>query len=247
MTGGGDAAPTTDVQKLILDRVTVSRGAGPVIREVSLELRSGEITALVGPNGAGKTSLLESISGVIRASSGRMIMNDEPFDNWPRARRARAGIVHIEQGRTVFASLTVLENLRLAAHSPDQLEQALALFPELVKRKDSPSGLLSGGEQQMVVLARAFASRPRFLLIDEMSLGLAPVVFNRLLPMVQQIAGSGVGVLLVEQFTQLALGLARQAFVISGGEVTFAGAAATLHDQPDLLHAAYLGEPPPVE
>lgn len=229
------------MSELTLDDVTVSRGAGPVIRNVSLTVTSGSVTALVGPNGAGKTSLLESVSGIIPAASGMLNLDGEAFGGWSRVRRARSGIVHIEQGRTVFASLTVLENLRLTARTSAELDEALALFPELEKRKDSAAGLLSGGEQQMVVLARAFASHPRFLLIDEMSLGLAPVVFMRLLPIVQRIAESGVGVLLVEQFTQLALGLARDALVVSSGRVTFSGAAAELRDSPDVLHRAYLG------
>ena len=229
------------MSELILDDVTVSRGAGPVISHVSMTVTSGSVTALVGPNGAGKTSLLESVSGIIPAASGALTLDGEPFGGWSRVRRARSGIVHIEQGRTVFASLTVLENLRLTARTSADLDEALALFPELDKRKDSAAGLLSGGEQQMVVLARAFASHPRFLLIDEMSLGLAPVVFMRLLPIVERIAAAGVGVLLVEQFTQLALGLARDALVVSGGRVTYSGDAAGLRDSPDVLHHAYLG------
>ena len=227
---------------LILDNVTVSRGAGPVISGVSLELQQGSITALVGPNGAGKTSLLESISGVIAASSGSIRLDDEEVRPLSRVARARRGIVHIEQGRAVFPSLTVLENLKLTAKTQGDVDAALAHFPELQKRLGTASGLLSGGEQQMVVLARAFAAHPKFLLIDEMSLGLAPVVFMRLLPVIEQIAADGVGVLLVEQFTHLALGVARDALVVAGGRVGFHGTAAELLAAPELLHRAYLGE-----
>lgn len=226
---------------LILDNVTVSRGAGPVISGVSLELGQGGITALVGPNGAGKTSLLESISGVVTASSGSIRLDGDELGSLSRVARARRGIVHIEQGRAVFPSLTVLENLKLTARTPAALEAALAHFPELQKRLGTPSGLLSGGEQQMVVLARAFAAHPKFLLIDEMSLGLAPVVFMRLLPVIEQIAAGGVGVLLVEQFTNLALGVAQDALVVAGGRVGFHGPAAELLAAPELLHRAYLG------
>jgi len=251
------------MSELILDGVTVSRGAGPVIRDVDLTVASGRITALVGPNGAGKTSLLEAISGVIDASAGTIRIHtpvvdengapviDEqtgeqavsvaPLRKLSRVRRNRAGIVHIEQGRAIFPSLTVLENIRLTAPDQDKVDEVLAMFPELEKRKNGASGLLSGGEQQMVVLARAFASDPKFLLIDEMSLGLAPVVFMRLLPIVQQFADSGVGVLLVEQFTNLALGVADNALVVSSGRVTYSGDAATLKDSPEVLHQAYLG------
>ena len=226
---------------LVLESVTVSRGAGPVISDVSLSVQPGRITALVGPNGAGKTSLLESVSGIIAPSGGTISVDGASLATLSRVQRARRGIVHIEQGRAVFPSLTVAENIRLTAGGAEGVEAALARFPELEKRRTSAAGLLSGGEQQMVVLARAFASRPRFLLIDEMSLGLAPVVFMRLLPMIQQFAESGVGVLLVEQFTHLALSVATDALVVSSGRVTYEGAAADLAASPDILHAAYLG------
>ncbi|OZB81659.1 MAG: ABC transporter ATP-binding protein [Microbacterium sp. 14-71-5] len=229
------------MSELVLDGVTVSRGAGPVISDVSLTVRGGEVLALVGPNGAGKTSLIESISGVVGHSAGSLSLDGERIDRLSRVTRARKGIVHIEQGRAVFPSLTVRENLSLTARTPAELEAALAPFPELEKRIDSATALLSGGEQQMVVLARAFAAKPKILLIDEMSLGLAPVVFMRLVPIVQSIAESGVGVLLVEQFTQLALGIAREAVVVAGGRVSFQGTAEDLHADPQLLHRAYLG------
>ena len=226
---------------LILDDVTVSRGAGPVISHVSLTLTPGRILALVGPNGAGKTSLIEAVSGVVAASDGRILLDGAPLAGVPRVARARKGIVHIEQGRAVFAGLTVRENISLTARTDEEIGAALARFPELEKRWDSPAGLLSGGEQQMVVLARAFAARPKYLLIDEMSLGLAPVVFTRLLPLVTQLAGEGVGVLLVEQFTHLALGIADEAVVVAGGRVTYSGTAERLRAEPALLHRAYLG------
>jgi branched-chain amino acid transport system ATP-binding protein len=229
------------MSELVLDAVAVSRGAGPVISGVSLTVRGGEVLALVGPNGAGKTSLIESISGVVGHSAGTLSLDGERIDRMSRVARARRGIVHIEQGRAVFPSLTVRENLSLTARTPAELEAALAPFPELEKRIDSPTALLSGGEQQMVVLARAFAAKPKILLIDEMSLGLAPVVFMRLVPIVQSIAASGVGVLLVEQFTQLALGIAQEAVVVAGGHVSFQGTAEDLQADPQLLHRAYLG------
>lgn len=228
--------------ELKLTGVSVSRGAGPVVSDVDLTVRAGEVLALVGPNGAGKSSLLESVSGVIAHSAGDISLDGESIAKRSRVQRSRAGIAHIEQGRAIFPSLTVRENILLTAKTGAALDEVLHSFPELEKRIDAQSVLLSGGEQQMVVLARAFAAKPRFLLIDEMSLGLAPVVFMRLLPLIQKIAASGVGVLLVEQFTHLALGIADEAMVIASGRVSHAqAAAAELADDPQLLRAAYLG------
>ncbi|KTR87197.1 ABC transporter ATP-binding protein [Leucobacter chromiiresistens] len=230
------------MSELQLHDVTVNRGAGPVVSNVDLVVRPGEILALVGPNGAGKSSLLESVSGVIPHASGDIRLGGASIAKRTRVQRSRAGIAHIEQGRAIFPSLTVRENIMLTAKTEPALTEVLAAFPELEKRIDAQSVLLSGGEQQMVVLARAFAAKPRFLLIDEMSLGLAPVVFMRLLPLIQQIAASGVGVLLVEQFTHLALGIADEAMVLASGRVGHAQApASVLADDADLLRAAYLG------
>ena len=230
------------MNELQLSGVTVRRGAGPVVSDVDLTVREGRILALVGPNGAGKTSLLESVSGVIGHAAGDITVDGESIAKWNRVQRSRAGIAHIEQGRAIFPSLTVRENLLLTAKNDTGVQEVLQSFPELEKRIDSQAVLLSGGEQQMVVLARAFASKPRFLLIDEMSLGLAPVVFMRLLPLIQQIAASGVGVLLVEQFTHLALGIADEAMVVASGRVSHPqGSAKALEEDPELLRQAYLG------
>ncbi|WP_406636892.1 ABC transporter ATP-binding protein [Amycolatopsis sp. WGS_07] len=226
---------------LRIENLTVTRGAGPVIADVGLTLEPGKITALVGPNGAGKTSLLEALSGVIPAAQGTIHVGHTDVTKHSRVARARLGLAHVEQGRAVFAGLTVLENLRLTAKTPAGVDEVLALFPELEKRKNSPAALLSGGEQQMVVLGRAFAAKPRFLLIDEMSLGLAPAVFTRLLPAVTEFANAGAAILLVEQFTHLALKVAQEALVVSSGKVTYSGESQPLLDHPDTLHQAYLG------
>lgn len=227
---------------LTLSGVAVSRGAGPVISGVDAEVSSGEVLAVVGPNGAGKTSLIEGISGVVKISAGDIRLDGDSIVKLSRVQRARRGILHVEQGRAVFPSLTVAENVRLTAGSADGIVAALEHFPELQKRFSSPAGLLSGGEQQMVVLARSFAAKPRVLLIDEMSLGLAPVVVQRLLPAVTEFAAQGAAVVLVEQFTQLALGIAERAIVVASGAVRYAGSAKELADDPETLHRAYLGE-----
>ncbi|WES62695.1 ATP-binding cassette domain-containing protein [Microbacter sp. GSS18] len=226
---------------LVLEGVTVRRGIGPVISDVSVEVAPGEITTLVGPNGAGKTSLLEAVSGVVTTVSGDITMDGRDVRKLSRRKRSLAGIKHVEQGRMIFPSLTVRENLKLTARTRADFDEALALFPELEKRIDNATVLLSGGEQQMVVLARAFASKPKYLLLDEMSLGLAPVVFLRLMPTIEQIAASGVGVLLVEQFAHLALGVAKSALVVTGGHVSYQGSPDELLADDAMLRQAYLG------
>jgi branched-chain amino acid transport system ATP-binding protein len=226
---------------LVLHDVTVRRGIGPVISGVSVEIIPGKITTIVGPNGAGKTSLLESISGIVTTSTGHMAMDDQDLRKLSRRRRSLAGLNHVEQGRMIFPSLTVRENLKLTARTNATFDEAIALFPELEKRMDNATVLLSGGEQQMVVLARAFAAKPKYLLLDEMSLGLAPVVFLRLIPIIKQIASTGVGVLLVEQFAHLALGVADDAIVVTGGHVSYQGPPEDLLSDEALLRRAYLG------
>jgi len=221
--------------------VVVRRGVGPVISDVSLEVSLGEITTVVGPNGAGKTSLLESMSGIIPIASGSIELDGHEISKLSRRQRSLMGLKHVEQGRMIFPSLTVRENLKLTARTAAAFDEAMAMFPELEKRVDSATALLSGGEQQMVVLARTFAAKPRYIMIDEMSLGLAPVVFLRLIPVIQDIAASGVGVLLVEQFAHLALKAASEALVVTSGRVSHQGSAAELLADDDLLRRAYLG------
>ena len=226
---------------LVLDDVTVSRGVGPVISNVSLEIKPGEIVTLVGPNGAGKTSLIESIAGVLIPTGGSITMDDVNITKFSKRKRARAGLAVVEQGRMIFPSLTVKENLQLTARTKADMDEALALFPELEKRLNNQSILLSGGEQQMVVLARAFAAKPKYLLLDEMSLGLAPVVFMRLLPIIEGIAKSGVGVLLVEQFAHLALKIAQDSIVVTSGHVSYQGDPKVLLNDAELLRQKYMG------
>ncbi|MFD1211155.1 ABC transporter ATP-binding protein [Arthrobacter sp. GCM10027362] len=226
---------------LKLENVAVRRGIGPVVHDISFEVGPGQVLTLVGPNGAGKTSLLEAVSGVLGTYDGLIICDGTDLRSASPRTRARNGIQHVEQGRTIFPSLTVRETLRLVSRDAADIDRTVELFPELHKRLDSPTALLSGGEQQMVVLARSILAAPKYLLIDEMSLGLAPVVFRRLLPVIRQIADGGVGVVLVEQFAHLALEIADEALVVANGAVTFQGDPGDLLADEMLLRDAYLG------
>jgi branched-chain amino acid transport system ATP-binding protein len=226
---------------LELDAVTVTRQGSAVARDISLTVRPGRVLTLLGPNGAGKTTLLEALAGVIGLASGRATLDGTDLGRLSRAARARAGLALVEQGRRVFGSLTVAENIRVAGGDEAAVAACLELFPPLRPRRDLRAALLSGGEQQMLVLARALARRPRVLMLDEMSLGLAPVIVQRLLPTVRALADEGMAVLLVEQFATLALRIADDAVVLASGRMTFAGPAARLAASPAELHRAYLG------
>jgi branched-chain amino acid transport system ATP-binding protein len=226
---------------LALDSVTVARQGSPVVNDISLTVRPGSVLAMLGPNGAGKTTLLEALAGVIGFESGTAAIDGADLSRLSRPARARAGLALVEQGRAVFGSLTVAENIRVAGGGEAALTEYFELFPQLRPRRDVPAAMLSGGEQQMLVLARALARHPRVLLLDEMSLGLAPAIVHRLLPTVRGLADEGMAVLLVEQFATLALGIADDAVVLSGGRMTFSGPAAELAASPDRLHRAYLG------
>jgi branched-chain amino acid transport system ATP-binding protein len=225
---------------LELDAVTVARQGSVVVRDISLTVWPGRVLALLGPNGAGKTTLLEALAGMIRFTSGRARLNGADLDRLSRPARARAGLALVEQGRTVFGSLTVAENIQVAGGDA-ALTELFRLFPPLEPRRDLRAALLSGGEQQMLVLARALARRPKVLMLDEMSLGLAPVIVRRLLPTIRALADDGMAVFLVEQFATLALGVADDAVVLAGGRMTFSGPATQLAASPLLLHQAYLG------
>jgi branched-chain amino acid transport system ATP-binding protein len=231
---------------LLLEEMTISRGAGPVVRNVSLEIRRGEVTALLGPNGAGKSSLVLAVGGVLRAETGRVLLDGKDLCGKRPERIRQAGIAIVPEGRRLLRELTVADNLDVACYALPRgqarvgREHALEMFPELVKRLDIRAGSMSGGEQQMLVLAQALVSQPRFIFVDELSLGLAPVVVKRLVPTLRTVAESGVGVLLIEQFAPVALGVSNHAYVMDRGRVQFSGMAAELSENPDLLHSSYL-------
>jgi branched-chain amino acid transport system ATP-binding protein len=224
----------------------VPRGGRPVLHGVTLEVPSGEITTLLGPNGAGKSTLVLTIGGVLRATAGSVTIGDRELTKLKPERVREAGVAVVPEGRRLLPNLTVADNLRVATYALPRdeasagVESALDLFPELRRRLESTARSLSGGEQQMVVLAQAMASRPRVLVVDELSLGLAPVIVKRLMPVIEGIAATGVGVLLIEQFAHVALALAKGAYVLEGGRIQYAGTAEELQRDPDLLKKTYL-------
>jgi branched-chain amino acid transport system ATP-binding protein len=231
---------------LSLRGLVVPRGGRAVVRDVTIEVAPGEVTALLGPNGAGKSSMVLAVGGVLPMTAGSVMLGErELAGRRPEAIR-RAGLAIVPEGRRLLPDLTVEDNLRVATYSLSAAQakqgrsRALELFPELEKRLGNQARALSGGEQQMVVLAQALVSEPRFVLIDELSLGLAPVIVQRLIPTIRSITEAGTGVLLIEQFAPIALGLAHRAYVMEGGRIQYAGHARELRENPDLLHSAYL-------
>ena len=229
---------------LVVADVTVQRASFDIVRSASLVAPVGKVTVVLGANGAGKTTLLEALSGVIPVHAGTATLDGVELTSLPRRKRSLLGLGHVEQGRRVFGELTTAENLEIAAHGDWSIDEALSLFPELESRRDVRAGLLSGGEQQMLVIARALSVRPKVLMVDEMSLGLAPRVASRLIAMMRTLADErGVGVLLVEQFASLALKAGDHAYVLGeNGRIVYDGPCQTLLDRPDILRRAYLGE-----
>jgi branched-chain amino acid transport system ATP-binding protein len=231
------------VNGLAVRDLEVRRAGFPVVHACTLAAPPGDVTVLLGANGAGKTTLVEAVSGIVPAARGHVALDGREITRLARRRRARLGLAHVEQGRTVFGELTVRENLRVASRDGD-IGHPLELFPELRARLDVPAAHLSGGEQQMLVLGRALAARPRALLLDELSLGLAPRVVHRLMPVIREIADAGAAVLLVEQFAALALSIGDRAYVLRRGRIALERPCRELVGARDVLRAAYLGAAP---
>jgi branched-chain amino acid transport system ATP-binding protein len=219
----------------------------PVVRELGLEVRPGEVVALLGPNGAGKTTTLETIAGLNHPISGAVELSGEDVSGTPAHVLARKGLALVPEGRALFPGLTVREHLRLAVgrrgSRGSHEDELLEMLPELRKCLGRKAGLLSGGEQQMLAFGRALVTRPRLLLVDEMSLGLAPVIVERLIPILRRAADElGTSVLFVEQHVALALEVADRAYVLTHGRIRLEGAATELRERRELLAASYLGE-----
>lgn len=225
---------------LELAHVTTGYAGVPVVRDVSLQVGEGEVVTLLGANGAGKTTLLHTIAGLISPIEGAMSYAGAPLRG-PLHQRARQGIALVTEERAVLRKLTVAENLRLGTPAP---ERALDLFPQLRKLANRKAGLLSGGEQQMLVLGRVLACNAKLLLVDELSFGLAPLVVRHLLATLRRAADDGAGVLLVEQHPPLALSIADRGLVLAQGRTVLSGSAAQLLGQLDDIEKAYLAVVP---
>ncbi|MFJ5306726.1 ABC transporter ATP-binding protein [Streptomyces sp. NPDC088350] len=219
----------------------------PVVRGFDLKLRPGEVTALLGPNGAGKTTLLLTLAGLLPRLGGSVTLDGREIRGGRAREVARRGLVLVPDDRSLFTQLTVRDNLTLARRRRGStVDQVLDYFPALGKRLKVAAGMLSGGEQQMLALGRAMIQDPRVLLVDELSMGLAPVIVEELLPVVRRIAeDTGTAVVLVEQHVRLALDVADRAVVLVHGEPVLSGSAAGLAADPGLLERAYLGEQAP--
>ena len=231
---------------LELRNITVERGGRPVVKDVTIPVPAGEVTALLGANGAGKSSLVLAVGGVLRPRPGSVSLDGTELAGKRPEKIRAAGVAIVPEGRRLLSDLSVDDNIKVATYqlskqaAAEGRARALELFPRLGERLNVSARLLSGGEQQMVVLAQALVSQPKYLLIDELSLGLAPVIVNQLVPVIRQVVESGVGVLLIEQFAAVALSLATGAHVMEGGVLRYSGTAAELKARPELLHSAYL-------
>jgi ABC-type branched-subunit amino acid transport system ATPase component len=212
-------------------------GTQPVVRDIDLTVHRGEIVALLGPNGAGKTTTLLALSGELRAMSGQILLNGK-VTKAPLHRRARQGLAYVPEERAVLRSLSCRDNLRLGDGDP---AAAVALFPELAERLDVPGGMLSGGEQQMLGLGRAISRQPVVLIVDELSLGLAPLAVRRLFSALREAADRGLGVLIVEQHVRQALAVAHHAHVLQRGTLQLSGPASELLANIDHIESSYLG------
>ena len=237
------SAPLLRVQDL-----KIAYGGIQAVKGIDLELYAGETVCLIGANGAGKTTTLNAIAGVLPIAGGDIHYKGEHINAVPAHRRLRAGIALVPEGRGIFTRLTVEENLRMGAYSRNDsagieadLERVYTMLPRIKERLPQVAGTLSGGEQQMVAIGRALLSRPRLLLLDEPSMGLAPLVVEKIFEVVQSVAREGVTILLVEQNANLALEFAQRGYVMESGKITLTGSGGDLLANPK-VRAAYLGE-----
>jgi branched-chain amino acid transport system ATP-binding protein len=233
---------------LKLEKLEVNYGPVRALKNVSLEVNSGEVVALLGANGAGKSTTLKAISALVKAKSGSITYSGQTISRLNPTQIVALGIAHSPEGRRVFPGMTVLENLRLGASQrrdkeniPADLERMFMMFPILRERKSQTAGTLSGGEQQMLALARALMNRPKMLLLDEPSLGIAPLIVRQIFATLKDLKLAGTTILLVEQNVNIALELADRAYVLRTGEIVLEGSAEELRRDSERVAQAYLG------
>jgi branched-chain amino acid transport system ATP-binding protein len=236
------------VSLIALEGLQVAYGGIRAVKGISLEVRQGELVCLIGANGAGKTTTLRAITGMLHPSAGRIVYEGRDIAGMKPHLVSRQGLALVPEGRGVFAQLTIEENLAMGAYArrdragvAADVERAFTLFPRLKERRRQTAGTLSGGEQQMLAISRALMSRPRLLLLDEPSMGLAPLMVERIFEVIRSISAEGVTLLLVEQNARLALEVSHRGYVLESGLVTLSGAAASLLHDPR-IREAYLGE-----
>jgi branched-chain amino acid transport system ATP-binding protein len=234
------------VQGLEVEDLTAGYGPVEVLHRVSLTVGPGELVTVIGPNGAGKSTLLRTISGLVPARSGCVAFAGEQLDRLSADRIVTRGLVHVPEGRRIFSRLTVLENLAMGAYTrrdpiAADLDRVFGLFPRLAERRSQRAGTLSGGEQQMLAIGRALLTRPKLLVLDEPSMGLAPLIVQSIFEIIARIRQDGVMVLLVEQNALQALALAERGYVLENGRIVLSGPAKDLLASPD-VRRSYLGE-----
>ena len=233
---------------LKIAKLNVNYGAIHALHDISIDVKKGEIVTLIGANGAGKTSILRAISGLIPIKSGEVIFEGKPIHNTDAYRLSKLGLAHVPEGRRIFANMSVMENLELGAYIrkdksniAKDYDMVFDKFPRLKERTKQMAGTLSGGEQQMLAMGRALMVRPRILLLDEPSMGLAPLVVRNIFSIIQEINMSGTTVLLVEQNAHMALSIANKAYVLETGKIVLQGDSKELLAN-DAVRSAYLGE-----
>ncbi len=233
---------TETTTALSLKGITSGYGTTTIVRNIDLNIKAGSVTALLGPNGAGKSTLLKTMSGLIRPMSGSVLIDGHDVSSLAPNKRANLGLCHIPEGRGIFPSMTVKENLELQARPGERsiaIEKGIAAFPILGERLMQRAGTMSGGQQQMLSMARAYTQNPRVILVDEGSLGLAPIVVDEIFSFLAGVAAAGAALLIVDQFVARALALATSAYVMTRGEIVFAGTSAELQRSDVFEH--YLG------
>lgn len=217
-----------------------SYGAIKALRGISFTVEQGQVISLIGANGAGKSTTLNTISGLLKPGNGRVIFDGRDITGWRADRVTALGLVQVPEGRQVIAPMTVYENLIISATKTAQVDDIFARFPRLHERRDQKAGLLSGGEQQMLAVGRALMMEPRMLMLDEPSMGLAPLMVNEVFRIISDIKAQGIPILLVEQNARKALQISDYAYVLERGQIAHQGAAAALREDASVI-AAYLG------